>query len=318
MDESQPEVEPHDPYGGAGAPDYARPEASARRKWMIPAAIGVVVLAVGGFFGVKALAGGGSSSTSTAGQNTANGPGANPGRRGTVGTLQSIDGSTLTVATFARGQNGGGAAAGGNTTTVLTSGSTKFYKSVSGALSDIKVGDRVTATGTPDGTNALTAARITDTGTMGAFGRGGPGGGGARRFNNPNGANAQNGGSTPPSNPNATRPDPNSFANGTVKSISGSTITVADNQGATKTVTTNASTAVSVLKAVAISDLQTGQAVVVTGKTNSDGTVSATNVVQGIGGFGRGGGFGRFGGGGNGGPGNPGTDSPTNNGTTTQ
>ena len=308
MDESQPEVEPHDAYGAAGAPDYARPQSDARRKWMIPAAIGVVVLAIGGFFGVKALAGGGSSSTSTASQTPgAGGPG--NGRRGTVGTLQSIDGSTLTVATFARGQNGG-AAASGNTTTVLTSGSTKFYKTVSGAVSDIKVGDRVTANGTPDGTNALTAARITDTGTMnGVFG--GPGGG--RRFGNRNGNNAP-----PPSNPNVTRPDPNSFANGTVKSISGTTLTIADNQGTTKTVTTNGSTAVMVLKSVSINDLQTGQVVVVGGTMNSDGTVSANNVVQGVGGFGRGGGFGRFGGGGNGGGADNGGNAPTNNGTTTQ
>src|SRR5579864_6326534 len=144
MDESTQVPEPHDPYGEAGAPEYARPQQGSRRKWMIPAAIGVVVLAVGGFFGVKALAGGGSSSsTSTASQGTAGAAGA--GRRGTIGTLQSIDGSTLTVATIARGQNngGGGAAAGGNTTMVVTNGSTKFYKTVSGAVTDIKTGDRV-------------------------------------------------------------------------------------------------------------------------------------------------------------------------------
>ena len=314
MDESPQTAEEHDPYGEGAAPDYARPQARWRRPWMIGAAVGVVVLAVGGFFGVEALAGGGSSSTSTASQGPANGGGpGGAGRRGTVGTLQSIDGSTLAVATFTRGQNSGGAAAG--TTTVITDGSTKFYKTVSGSMSDIKTGDRVTAMGTPSGTTALTAARITDTGIMNAA-LGGPGaGGGGRRAGNGNG-NGNN--AAPPSNPNFTRPDPNTFAAGTVKSISGSTMTVTEADGTTKTVNTTGSTAVMVLKSVSINDLSTGQAIVVRGATNSDGTVTANNVVQGVGGFGgRGGGFGRNG---DGGGGNGGGDNPANpgNGTTTQ
>jgi len=325
MDESPQEPEHHDPHGQPAAPDYARPQESTRRRWMIPAIVGVVVLAVGGFFAVKALAGGGSS-TSTAAQTPANGGGpGGAGRRGTVGTLQSIDGSTLTVATFNRGAgannsvNNPGAA--GGTTTVITNGSTKFYKTVSGSLSDVKTGDRVTAMGTPDGTTSLTAARITDTGTMtAAFG--GPGGnGGGRRFRNGNGPNTQNGNGNdnntpPPSNPNVTRPDPNSFASGTVKSISGTTLTVTQPDGTTKTVKTTGSTAFSVLKGVSISDLTTGQVIVVGGKMNSDGTVTANNVLEGVGG----GGFGRFGGrarDGGAGAGGGGTDNP-GNGTTTQ
>src|SRR5690242_2906083 len=199
MDESPQVPEPHDPYGDVPAPDYARPEARTRRPWMIAAIVAAAVLVVGGFFGVKAIAGGGSTSTSTASQGTGNGPG-NGGRRGTVGTLQSIDGSTLTVATFNRGGNNAGANDG--TTTVITNGSTKFYKAVSGSLSDVKTGDRVTAMGTPDGTNAVTAARIIDTGTMTADGFGGPGGGqGGRRFRNGgNGDNGQNNNGTAPSN----------------------------------------------------------------------------------------------------------------------
>lgn len=327
MDESPQVPEGHDPYGEAPspAPDYAPPEKSSRRTWMIAGAIGVVVLAVGGFFGVKALAGG-SSSTSTAAQ-TPTGAQGGAGRRGTIGTLQSIDGSTLTVATFNRAagantQNGNGAGAVDNTTTVTTNGSTKFFKTVSGAFGDIKVGDRVTAMGTPDGTNTVTAARITDTGTMAAAAFGGPGGNGngGRRFGNGN--NASGNGAPPSSLPNGgTRPDPNSFANGTVKSISGTTLTVADAQGATKTVNTTGSTTYSVLKSVGINDLQTGQIVVIRGTMNSDGTVSAKNVVEGVGGgFGGGrfgGRFGRGGGEGNGGPDNPGSDNP-GNGTTTQ
>ena len=69
---------------------------------------------------------------------------------------------------------------------------------------------------------------------------------------------------------------------------------------------------VMVLKAVSINDLQTGQAIVVRGATNSDGTVTASNVAEGVGVFGRGGGFGgRFGGGG-------GNGQPPDTGTQTQ
>jgi hypothetical protein len=82
------------------------------------------------------------------------------------------------------------------------------------------------------------------------------------------------------------------MANGTVKSISGTTLTVTQQDGTTKTVNTNSSTVVSVLKSVSINDLTTGQQVTVRGKTNSDGTVTASSVAEGLGG-GRG-----FGGGG--------------------
>ena len=288
-DDTQQPSETHDPYGGLAQPSEPQGGGGwtrSPRTWIV-AAVALVVLVVGGVLGANALSGGGSSSASTGAQGPGNGAGqGNPARRGTAGTLQSIDGSTLTVATFNRGA--GGNNAGGGTTTVITNDSTKFYKAVTGSFSDIKAGDRVTSTGSPDGTNTLAATRITDTGTMtGAFG--GQGGGG-RRF----GGNGNGNGAAPPSSlPNGgARPDPNSAANGTVKSISGTTLTVTQQDGTTKTVNTNGSTVVSVLKSVSINELITGQPVTVRGKTNSDGTVTATNVAEGVGG-GRG-----FGGGG--------------------
>ena len=65
------------------------------------------------------------------------------------------------------------------------------------------------------------------------------------------------------------------------------------------------------IKAVSINDLQTGQPIVVRGATNSDGTVTANNVVQGVGGAGGFGGFGRGGGGGSGGGQAPASGSTT-------
>jgi hypothetical protein len=71
------------------------------------------------------------------------------------------------------------------------------------------------------------------------------------------------------------------------------------------TVKTSPATKVGVARPTTLAGLTVGQQVTVTGTTNSDGTVVATAVRQGVGGFG----FGR-GGGGGGGPGGPGPDAP--------
>src|SRR5205807_3150823 len=128
-----------------------------RQRTLVILGAAVVVLAVGGFLGVKAASGGGSKPTTAAAQGAggAGGQGRNFGGRGTFGTLQSVDGPNLTIAT-----------GNGSTTVATTSSSTRFTKTVTGAFSDIKVGDRVVAMGTPNGTNALTAQRITDNGTV--------------------------------------------------------------------------------------------------------------------------------------------------------
>jgi hypothetical protein len=245
--------------------------------WLI-AAVAVVVLALGGVLGVKAATGGGGSSSATASaQNGGPGgaAGARRGGQGTFGTLQSVDGSTLTIA----GPNG-------NTTTVLTSSSTKFAKAVTGAVGDIKVGDHVMARGTADGANALSAQRITDTGTdpgLGARGQGRrPGGNGN---GNPPGSIPANGPAANGAPPNG---GPGTSAFGTVKSINGTSFDVAQTDGTTKTVNTTSSTTVQVLKAISLQELVTGQPVTVRGTTNSDGTVTAAVVQQGLGGFGPG------------------------------
>src|SRR5438270_1661184 len=112
--------EDHGAYGDA-PPPFEEGGASRRltpRVW-ISIGVAAVLLAVGGFVGLKAASGGGSKSATAAAEG---GPPGTPGRGGTVGTLQSVDGSTLTVATF-----------NGATTTVITSSSTRFMKAVTGA-----------------------------------------------------------------------------------------------------------------------------------------------------------------------------------------
>jgi hypothetical protein len=258
-----------DPLDNAPEPPGVERGRSLRR-WVIAGAA-VVVLAVGGFVGVKAVGGNGSSATAASAQNGPQGPGgaSRSGGRGTFGTLQSVDGQTLTVATR-----------NGNTTTVVTSSSTRFVKAVPGALSDIKVGDHVMARGTADGTN-VAAQRVTDTGTQ-ALGFGGGGQGRRRSGNGTPPSSVPNGGSLPANG---------AVATGTVKSIEGSTLVVTLNNGTTKTVTTSPSTTFSVVKASSLQELTTGQPITVQGPTGSDGTVTAKTVEQGVGGFG-GGGFG--------------------------
>lgn len=260
-------------------PDPPRP----RRRLVWPVtALAAAIVAVGGFAGAKALSGG-TSKTSAAPSRPAA-----PGRRnrpGTVGTLQSVDGTTLTVASF-----------NGNTTTVLTSSATKFFKNAPGALGDVKVGDRVVAFGTAGGDNTVAAQRLSDMGSSPASSDGRGAGVAGRRGGSPDAPSGNGpGNGAPPGR--GTLPDPNSFARGTVKSISGTTLTVSQNDGTTKTVTTSPSTTVTVLRPVTLQDLTTGDQVVVTGKTNPDGTVSANVVREGAAGMGP-----RFGRNGAGGP----------------
>lgn len=273
------EPEPVEPEPSATPPPP--PATKNRRAWWIAAAVAVLVVG-GALLGAKLLSGGSNASASTRPANAVGGPNG-LGRGGSFGTLQSIDGATLTVATF-----------NGQTTAVVTTNSTKFFKSATGALSDIKVGDRVTAMGTPNGTNALTAQQITDQGNAApGFGQrqrppaNGNGNGNGNRINRfPNGA--------PNGAPPAVRGpafDPNSFANGTVKSISGDTVVVTQRDGSTKTVTTSPTTTINVFKAATLKDLVTGQQVIVTGKTDKNGTLAATSVREGD--FGTAFGFGR-------------------------
>jgi len=103
----------------------------------------------------------------------ASSPGAGGGRP-TVGTVESTDGSTVTVKTSS-----------GSTVTVTTSSSTKVMVIKTGALSDLKVGDRIVVSGTTsDGTITATTIR---TGSAGLGG--GPGGG-----SGPAGGNGQGSG----------------------------------------------------------------------------------------------------------------------------
>jgi hypothetical protein len=216
-----------------------------------------VVVAVGAFFGVQAL-----TSHSSASPTTISGSGAPAGRGGafgpgTSGTVTSVNANGLTLTN----QNG-------TSVTVTTSASTTISKTSTGTLGDIHSGDQVTvfASGTAP---ALTATRITDSGTQApAAPQGGFGAGGANR---PGGGAPGTAGGT--------------LVRGTVASNDGTTLTVTESNGTSVAVAVNASTPVSVTRTIPLSGIAVGDTVRVRG--NGSTTVAATSITDGVSGFGR-------------------------------
>lgn len=260
----------------------------ARPRWF-GWAIGaiVVIVAVGAFFVTKSVVGGGGSSPASAStrngaasDNGGNGNGSFQGRfPGTSGTITAIDGTTLTVKDQ---QN--------NSVKVTTDDNTRVTVEKTVTVSDIAKGDRISVTGTQSGTT-VAASRIsimdaqaqTPNGGQGQGTNGPPGG-----FGGEGGFPGGGGNGTPPSSANAQ--PPGGFTIGTVTAIDGGTITISSFDGSTVTVTTTSSTTVMKSAQGSLSDLKVGQNVRATGTTGSDGTVAATSINEGSGGFGFGGG----------------------------
>jgi uncharacterized protein DUF5666 len=188
--------------------------------------------------------------------NTTNSPPAGFNRP-VAGTIASIKGSSFTVkeTTF----NGTTA-----TTDVATTSKTTFRQLVSGALSDLQVGDTVSVTGTTTD-SVYTATRISETGAQtGVFsaGSGGPpqgsAGGGPQFFRNGGG----------------------DMRIGKITKVEGDTVTLAALDGTTVTVKTTPSTTVRVNKTIALRNLKVGDNVRVTG-TASGSKVTADEVTKG-------------------------------------
>jgi hypothetical protein len=304
-----------DPSGG-GVAD-GQPRKRSAKTWVAVGA-GVAALTAASVVGINVASS--KMSTATAASATNGGPGGQFGGQGGPGgfggqggpgggqggTIASIDGSTITITTR-----------DGSTAKVETSASTTVSKVVTGAVSDIKTGDNVTVMGTSTGDAAVTAARITDTGTVADAGFGGgqppaggelPSGQAPPDFAQGQGApNAQNG-QMPPQGQGGSAQGGNAggppgagaggfgggMSRGTVAGIDGPTITVTTADGSTVTVSTDSSTTVSLRQAAALSDLAAGQTVQVRGTTGTDGTITATAITEGDVAFG--GGAGRVGG----------------------
>jgi hypothetical protein len=238
------------------------PAPSARRSRLgAGAAItgGALALAAGSFFiGHAAAGGGGGSSTqpiSTAGAVSAATDASNgttpssvkcAGANVAAGTLKSVNGTTLTITDR-----------GGKDVTVTTSSSTKITKVVNGSVSDIKAGAVIGVHGTASGQSGINADDIAvipsdKTPNLGKLPQG------VGRFGQRIG-----------------------LAFGTVKSVSGNTVVLQEADGTTITVTTSSSTKVQKTVNAQVKDLTVGQPIVATGTANADGSIAASNVVQG-------------------------------------
>lgn len=122
----------------------------------------------------------------------------------------------------------------------------------------------------------------------GGFGGGAPGGaggagqpgGGTGQGGTGGGAGALQGGQ------NRTPGDFQNLTTGTIQSIDGTTITLKLPDGSTVTVSTSATTKVTTTSKASVGDLKSGQTIVVRGAKASDGSVAATSVTEGQGGFG--------------------------------
>ena len=231
-------------------------------------------------------------------------------RMGTAGTIASIDGSTLTVTEQARpvgpdGESNDQTTGSSTTVTVTATDDTTITETVAGSLSDVKVGDNVVVIGeSADGT--FTARRIMDTGDLTDIGVGGksrsgsamppagaPDGYGKPPADVPAPDGAGPGGRPPTHAPTGAPTDPTGRAGGqmttgTVESVDGSTVNVKTSDGTVVAVATNADTTITVTRKIALSDLEVGDTISVTGETDN-GTVAATAIrkgeLRGAGGF---------------------------------
>jgi hypothetical protein len=232
------------------------------------------------------------------------GPGGFPGGGGvTIGEIQSVDGSSITV----KDQSG-------QTTKVATTDATRVTSTETGTVGDLKVGDNVSVSGSGAAAQ-LSADRVTDSGDVPATAGFGSGRGGFAGQGDPSsgraaygGVPANRGGQSPgegqvPSGvgaPNGQAPNgrerpngsgqftPPTFVVGTIASIDESTITVRTTSG-TSTVTLSDSTVISTVTTIAVSDLEVGESVLATGEAK-DGAMTATSITSGEVGFGFGGG----------------------------
>ena len=233
---------------------------------------------------------------STAGATSSTSPspgGAAAFRNGASGQLVQINGQTLILT----GPNGD--------TTVTYATTTTFTKPSIGGLADVTRGSCILASGQKDASGALTA-------TVVSVSPKGPSGCAVRNFapSPAPGASPRPSPSPRPSFSPRTGLANGAFVTGEVTAVSGSSITVLSQAGASQKITVSPTATVTRTATVAASDLQTGQCIRATGSPDAAGNVQATTVTitpasasgtctTGLGGGGRGG----FGGGGGGFPG---------------
>lgn len=197
----------------------------------------------------------GSVAAGSGARRTADGtaPGGTTRPSGVVSTLTGhvtkIDGPTVSVQQ-----------ADNSTVAVTTNSETAIQKSVVSALADLKTGDVITVDGTKTGDTAYSAKTITNLGQR----AGGTGGDAGRP-------------------PNAAPPGvPGPAVTGRITSMDSGTITVQGFDGATVTVTSSPATVVKTQQPGTLSDIKTGDLIVILGdKTGDTGFLARSIVNQG-------------------------------------
>lgn len=210
-----------------------------------------------------------------------------PAPKQALGTVATVNGNSLTVKT-ARGQS----------VTVNLTSKTTLIQEATGSQSDLQDGERVQVfvTSNPDG--SYTAQRITiapagtlATGVPGGGRGGGRGGGSGSGSSNPCVSRTPSAGSgTPgtgrgrPGGGTGTPGTGNGQANGrsvsgTVATVNGQVLSVTASDGTDYTVQLDSATKYTRISVAKASDLQVGQAVSVTGRAASDGSITAQSII---------------------------------------
>lgn len=176
--------------------------------------------------------------------------------RVTAGTLQSINGDTLMIATQQ-----------GSDVTVTYSSSTRFARQSVIPTTSLKEGTFVTVAGS-NANNTFTATRITVTTSTTSNG-------GFPRFSGTPGTGRFSG-----SSPCFSRGQPGNNSNfrgliGTVSQVSSSSLTLTDIAGAAYSVTITPQTQITQTSSVTAAALKTGMALTVTGTKGSNGAINA-------------------------------------------
>jgi hypothetical protein len=178
----------------------------------------------------------------------------------TTGTIQSISNNNLQVTSLQ-----------GKKVQVMVTSATMFIRQATLTAADLKTGLLVTIMVKQNADNtysALTVSVRTSLTRQGSFGSGN----GATLCS---GQRRGFGSGTPGAFSGGTN---RQTINGTVSQINGNSLTVTDTSGNDFTVTVTATTRMTEQQSVTASDLQTGEAVTITGSANSQGVITASSV----------------------------------------
>ncbi|HEU0000931.1 MAG TPA: DUF5666 domain-containing protein [Ktedonobacteraceae bacterium] len=188
----------------------------------------------------------------------------------TTGMIQSVSNNTLQV-TNLQGKN----------VQVTLSGTTILTRQATLTAADLKTGSPVTVIVKQNADNTYSALSVSVRATQARTGQGGFRNGvkvcgGQRRGNGTGGFSGPGFGAGTPgaSNSGTSR----QTINGTVSSLNGNALTVTDTSGNDFTVTLTTTTRMMQQQSLTIGDLQSGQAVTITGTANSQGVINASSV----------------------------------------